>query len=212
MAASIPAYNGYARKVLMSAMDQKLLAEVPALGSSGKTADPRYMQMLVPMRYEQQLLRRPASEWPEPINWMFSHLNNPICTPMQGPSGLGASGRLVNWDRCNDLARINLPILGIGARHDTMDLAYMTKMAVKLPHGDFLYLPESGQAVRWDEPDRCFEGLTRFLKSVPWGQDPRRVSPATPQQCAHRRPRSPGRRYPFSTARRPNRLTHRQHP
>jgi len=167
MMASIPAYNDYARTVLMPAMDQKKLAEVQALEAAGKTDDPRYMQILVPMHYEQHVLRRPAADWPEPINRMFSHLNSHVYTLMQGPSELGASGRLVNWDRFDDLARITVPTLVIGARHDTMDPVHMARMAVRLPHGDLLYMPESGHAAWWDEPDRCFAGMTGFLKKLP---------------------------------------------
>src|SRR6188474_704242 len=48
MMASIPQYNDYAQKVLMPAMDQKVLAEVKQLEATGKYEDPRYMQLLIP--------------------------------------------------------------------------------------------------------------------------------------------------------------------
>src|SRR5262245_58550113 len=41
MMASIPAYNEYARKVLMPAMDQTALAEIRRLEAAGKTEEPR---------------------------------------------------------------------------------------------------------------------------------------------------------------------------
>lgn len=42
---------------------------------------------------------------------------------MEGPSELGisADARLASSDRTDDLASIEVPILVIGARHDTMD-------------------------------------------------------------------------------------------
>jgi proline iminopeptidase len=166
MMASVPAYNAYARDVLMPAMDQKLLAEVKALEASGKTDDPRYMQILMPMHYEKHILRRPAAQWPEPITRTFSHLNAHLYTLMQGPSELGASGRLEHWDRFDDLARITVPTLVIGARYDSMDPVYMARMAVRLPRGDFLYMPESGHLAMWDEPRRYFTGLAAFLGRV----------------------------------------------
>ena len=61
MVASAPAYNAYARNVLMQAMDQERLAEVKALEAAGKTADPRFMQLLMPTHYEKHVLRRPAA-------------------------------------------------------------------------------------------------------------------------------------------------------
>ena len=54
-----------------------------------------------------------------------------------------ASGRLANWDRFDDLGRIDVPTLVIGAQHDTMDPAYMQAMAEKLPKGRYLYLPRT---------------------------------------------------------------------
>jgi hypothetical protein len=44
--------------------------------------------------YVHHVLRMPADEWPEPIMRSFSHLNRSIYVPMQGPSELGASGKL----------------------------------------------------------------------------------------------------------------------
>jgi proline iminopeptidase len=40
---------------------------------------------------------------------------------VQGPSELGASGKLENWDRSKDLSRIAMPTLVIGARYDDVD-------------------------------------------------------------------------------------------
>lgn len=164
MMASTPAYNDYATRVLMPAMDQKQLAEVKALEAAGKTDDPRYMQILIPLHYEKHLLRLPADQWPEPVNRAFAHLNTQVYTLMQGPSELGASGRLAQWDRFADLARITTPTLVIGARYDTMDPAYMEAMAKKLPKGEYLYLPEGSHMALYDDQQRYFSGLIAFLK------------------------------------------------
>ena len=53
----------------------------------------------------------------------------------QNAAGRGASGRLAAWDRFDDLERITVPTLVIGAAHDTMDPAYMQTMAERLPKG-----------------------------------------------------------------------------
>jgi proline iminopeptidase len=165
MMASIPAYNAYAQKTLMPAMDQTLLAEVKAIEARGDTANPRYMQILGPMHYERHFLRRPAAEWPEPVNRAFGQLNTQLYTLMQGPSELGASGRLVNWDRFEDLARIKTPTLVIGARYDTMDPAHMAAMAKKLPNGQFALMPEGSHMAMYDDQQRYFAALTAFLKA-----------------------------------------------
>lgn len=164
MMASIPAYNAYARSTLMPAMDQKALAEVQALETAGKSDDARYMQILVPMHYEQHILRRPFAEWPEPVVRAFGHINSHVYTLMQGPSELGASGRLEQWDHFAELDRIAVPTLVIGARYDTMDPKHMEAMAARLPKGEYLYLPDGSHMALYDDQQRYFAGLAQFLR------------------------------------------------
>jgi proline iminopeptidase len=166
MMASIPAYNDYAKRVLMPAMDQKALAEIQRLEAEKKTDDPRYMALLMPHHYEKHILRRPAAVWPEPVNRSFKHLNLKIYVPMQGPSELGASGILEKWDRTKDLAKITAPTLVIGAAHDTMDPAHMKWMAEQLPNGRHLHLPEGSHMAMYDDQEAYFAGLVRFLREV----------------------------------------------
>jgi proline iminopeptidase len=163
---SIPAYNDYAHKVLMPAMDQKQLAEVQKLEAEHRTDDPRYMAILGPLHYEQHVLRMPEAQWPEPVTRSFGHINQQIYTLMQGPSELGASGRLLNWDRSKDLHRITVPTLVIGAQYDTMDPKYMAGMAKKLPHGQFLLCPKGSHMAMYDDQQVYFDGLIGFFRGV----------------------------------------------
>ncbi len=121
------------------------------------------MQILMPLHYEQHILRMPAEQWPEPVQRSFAHLNQPVYAHMQGPSELGAGGILVNWDRSADLGRIATPTLVIGARHDTMDPAHMEAMSKRLPHGSYLFLPEGSHMALYDDQARYFAGLIAFL-------------------------------------------------
>src|SRR4029079_12406887 len=57
MMASIPAYNEYAKKVLEPQMNQAALKEILDMEKSGKTEQPRYMELLLPNWYEQHILR-----------------------------------------------------------------------------------------------------------------------------------------------------------
>jgi proline iminopeptidase len=166
---SIPAYNDYARRVLMPAMNQEQLRLVQQLEASGQTSDPRYMQTLMPMHYEQHILRRPADQWPDGVNRAFAHLNQHVYALMQGPSELGASGRLVSWDRSGDLHRIALPTLVIGAGHDTMDPAWMQAMSRRLPHGEYLYCANGSHMAMYDDQECYFAGLIRFLHRIERG-------------------------------------------
>jgi proline iminopeptidase len=93
MMSSMPAYNEYAEKVLMPAMDPKVLAEVKALEAKKDYANPRYMELLIPHHYVEHVVRIPPDQWPDPVNLAFKHLNPAVYIPMQGPSELGASGK-----------------------------------------------------------------------------------------------------------------------
>ena len=170
MMASIPAYNEYATKVLMPAMDQKALAEIKQLEASGKYTDPRYMELLIPNHYVHHVIRMPADQWPDPVNRAFKHLNNAVYIPMQGPSELGASGKLVNWDRTGDLGKIAVPTLTIGGRYDTMDPAHMEMMSKAVQRGRYLYLPNGSHMSMYDDQQRYVTGLISFLRDVDEGR------------------------------------------
>lgn len=170
MMASIPAYNEYASTVLMPAMDQAALAEIKRLEASGQTDDPRYMELLIPHHYEQHLLRMPADQWPDPLSRAFEHLNPAIYVLMQGPSELGASGKLANWDRTADLGRIAVPTLVIGARYDTMDPAHMEMMAGRVQKGRYLFCPNGSHMAMYDDQRVYVNGVIQFVRDVDRGR------------------------------------------
>ena len=172
MMASIPAYNEYAEKVLMPGMDQAALGEIKRMEAAGETDTPRYMELLVPHHYERHVLRMPADEWPDPLKRAFKHVNPKIYVPLQGPSELGASGKLLNWDRTADLARITVPTLVIGARYDTMDPGHMEWMARAALHGRYLFCPNGSHLAMYDDQETYFRGLVQFVRDVNAGRFP----------------------------------------
>src|SRR3954462_4723101 len=166
MMASIPAYNEYARTVLMPRMDQKALAQILALEKKGDFENPRYEELLIPNFYQQHILRMPAEQWPDPVVRAFAHLNRKIYVPMQGPSEMGASGVLEKWDRTADLKSIQVPTLVIGARYDTMDPKHMEWMSKQLPKGRYLHCPNGSHLAMYDDGETYFGGLIGFLQSL----------------------------------------------
>ncbi|MEO8251814.1 MAG: proline iminopeptidase-family hydrolase [Chloroflexota bacterium] len=157
------AYNRYAEKVLMPAMNQAALAEIKELEARGDTDNPRYMALLTEHHYVHHILRMPAAEWPDAVNRSFAHINPAVYVPMQGPSELGMSGTLLDWDRTEDLHRIDVPTLVIGARHDTMDPVHMEAMASRFPHGRYLGCSNGSHLAMWDDAENYVPGLIDFL-------------------------------------------------
>ncbi len=169
MMASIPLYNEYAERVLMPSMDADVLAEIKRYEAAGEYDNPRYMELLVEHHYVYHVLRMPAEEWPDPVNRAFKHINSSIYVPMQGPSELGASGKLVNWDRTGDLSKIETASLMIGGQHDTMDPAHMEWMARTVQHGRYLDCPNGSHLALYDDQTTYFQGLIQFIYDVDAG-------------------------------------------
>jgi proline iminopeptidase len=166
MMSSVPAYNAYAKEVLMPKMNQAALSEILALEAKKDFDNPRYEDLLMSSFYTEHLLRMPADQWPDPVKRTFSHLNKKIYTPMQGPSEMGASGILERWDRSADLKTITVPTLVIGAAHDTMDPRHMEWMAKQLPKGRYLYCAKGSHLALYDDQVTWFSGVIQFLHDV----------------------------------------------
>jgi len=172
MMASIPAYNAYAESILMPQMDPGALAEIKALEAAGDYENPRFMDLLIRHHYVQHVLRMPHDEWPEPVLRAFKHLNPKVYIPMQGPSELGAAGKLLHWDRTQDLASITVPALVIGARYDTMDPEHLRMMAGMMPRGAYWDCPEGSHLALYDDQLRYFSGLIGFIEKVAAEKEP----------------------------------------
>ncbi|HYM50684.1 MAG TPA: proline iminopeptidase-family hydrolase [Candidatus Limnocylindrales bacterium] len=170
MMASCPAYNDYARTALMPTMDQAALAEIKQLEASSQFTSPRYMELLMPQHYVKHVLRMPVEDWPDPVNRAFAHINQTVYTLMQGPSELGLSGRLIDWDRTGDLSKLTVPTLVIGATHDTMDPKHMEWMAGQVQRGRFLLCPNGSHLAMYDDQATYVSGLIRFIQDVDTGR------------------------------------------
>jgi proline iminopeptidase len=167
MVMSIPDYNRYAADVLAKGMDPAVVKEIKVLEAKGQYESPRYMELLLPHFYAKHICRLP--EWPDAVNRAFARLNKDIYVLMQGPSEFGASGRLEAWDRKADLGKLGMPVLSIGAAHDTMDPAHMRWIAGQVKQGSFLHCPKGSHMAMWDDQEAYFGGLLRWLKAVDAG-------------------------------------------
>ena len=170
MMSSIPAYNDYAKDVLEPAMDQAALAKIKGFEAAGKFDDPQYMNLLTEHFYRQHFLRMPPEQWPDPVKRAFAHLNPKIYIPMQGPSELGASGKLLHWERTADLLKITVPTLVIAARNGTMDPKYLEMMADKLQKGQYFLCPDGSHLAMYDDQQVYMKGIINFIHNLDAGR------------------------------------------
>jgi len=168
MMSDVPAYNRYAQDVLKPTMDQDALKEIEALEWAGEIEDPRYMELLNEHHYIQHVLRMPLEDWPNPVQRAFAAINPAVYVSMQGPSelGIGQDAKLAQWSRFDDLSSIEVPVLVIGARYDTMDPAHIEQMADRLPLGQYLYCPKGSHLAMYDDQRTYFSGLLEFLHGL----------------------------------------------
>lgn len=166
MMMSCPEYGKYAKEILGPMMSSEVLTEIIELEEKNDFDNPRYMELLIPNFYVEHILRIPYEEWPDPVNRTFEHLNQEVYTSMQGPSEFGIRGKLETWDRTQDLDKINVPTLVIGATYDTMDPKHMEWVASQIKHGQFLLCPNGSHFAFYDDQETYFSGLIKFIKSV----------------------------------------------
>ncbi|PHI19769.1 proline iminopeptidase [Lewinellaceae bacterium SD302] len=164
MMSSCPAYGRYAHEVLGPGLGEETYRKILAYEDAEDFSNPDYVNLMTTEHYTKHVLRRPLGEWPRAVNVAFENTNPDIYVPMQGPSEFGIRGKLANWDRTEDLAKIEIPTLVIGAQHDTMDPAFMKMMSEKLPKGEYLHCPDGSHMAMWDDQEVYFMGIIDWLK------------------------------------------------
>lgn len=170
MMSSAPKYGKYADEVLAKQMDPLVLDTIRMIEAKGDFTNPKYMELLMPHFYAKHVMRIPLENWPEPVTRSFGKLNQSLYVTMQGPSEFGVSGKLEHWDRDRDLNKISVPILTIGAKHDTMDPEHMKWMSTQVQNGTFLYCPNGSHMCFYDDQEVYFKGLILFIHGVSAGE------------------------------------------
>lgn len=170
MMSSADAYVKYANDVLAKQMDPKVLDTIRQIEKKGDFENPKYMELLYPNFYAKHICRIPIDQWPEPMTRSFGKMNQSLYVTMQGPSEFGLSGKLLNWDVSKELPKLKMPVLVIGATHDTMDPEYMKWMSTQVAKGRFLLCTDGSHMAMYDDQKKYFPGLIRFLHDVEDGK------------------------------------------
>ena len=126
--------------------------------------NPEYERIMMEELYPQVICR--TKPWPEPVTRAFRDANLAIYNEMQGKSEFVVTGNFKDWERWDDLHKITVPTLTIGAAHDTMDPEDLKKMATLVTNGTSLICPNGSHLAMWDDQAVYFDGLLRFLKSL----------------------------------------------
>lgn len=165
MTADFAKYGAYNAK-LRSQMRKSLVDSLEGFEKKNDYMNPVYQGLVFNEYYCQHILRKPASEWPEPVLRSFKHVNQPVYEILQGPSEFVPGGRLVGWECWTRLKNLTIPTLMIGSHYDTMNPAEMEEMSKLVQNGTFLYCPNGGHLSMWDAQDEYYPGIIDFIKKV----------------------------------------------
>lgn len=165
MTAGIPAYEKYAATLLaeLPEADRMTLAKYAA---EGNYEAPEYMEVMMGKVYAKHVLR--MDPWPEPVSRSFRKFNAKIYNTMQGPNEFVITGNFKNWDRWEDLKKINVPVLVICGRHGTMSPEDIKRMGSLIPKSRVV-ITEGSHLEMYDAQEQYFRELVKFVKDVEAG-------------------------------------------
>ncbi len=168
MVPSIPDYMAYSDNVLAPKLPPDVLKEIMFYENKEDYGNERYLELVTQHYYTRHIIRMPQAEWPDPINRGFKHLNPDVYVTMQGPSEFGVKGdaTLKNWDVKDQLHKIKVPTLSIGAEYDTMDPKQMEWISTTVKNGRYLHCPNGSHLSQFDDQKNFFSGLIKFIKDV----------------------------------------------
>ncbi len=168
MMASIPDYMKYSDEVLAPKLPEDVLEEIMKYENAEDYSNERYLELVVNHYYTRHVIRMEPENWPDPISRGFKHLNPDVYVTMQGPSEFGVKGdaTLKAWDIKDQLPKISVPTLTIGAQYDTMDPKHMEWISQTVQNGRYLHCPNGSHLCQFDDQKNFFNGLVQFIKDV----------------------------------------------
>jgi proline iminopeptidase len=94
---------------------------------------------------------------PQGLTFLFAHFNEKVLQTIR-------AGNYRQWNRWDDLAKINVPTLIIAGRYDTIDPADAVKMAQLIPNAKAIICEKGSHLTLYDDPDSYFGAILSFLK------------------------------------------------
>jgi proline iminopeptidase len=163
MTAGIQAYLRRLNDIKQQLPPEKI-ARLDALEAAEDYDNPEYTALMMDDLYPMAICR--IEPWPESVTRAFRDANLQVYNTMQGKSEFVVTGYFKDWERWDDLHRITVRTLTIGARYDSMDPADIIRMAELMPNAESAICPNGSHLAMWDDQAVYFDHLLRFLKSL----------------------------------------------
>ncbi|MFS0576668.1 proline iminopeptidase-family hydrolase [Sporosarcina sp. 179-K 3D1 HS] len=167
MTASIPSY---VKKIneLRNALPVEIIKKLEKYENEEDYQNPEYEELLHEHLYSKHICR--LDPWPDSVVRGLSHINPQVYNTMQGPNEFVVTGTFKDWDRWDDLHRITVPTLLLGAKYDTMAVEDKEEMGRRIPNSRVAICPNGSHLAMWDDADNYFDYIKDFVRDVEGGR------------------------------------------
>lgn len=150
---------------------ERLLAQLPndvqeavkSHEAAGTTESPEYQEAI--MAYYKRFFSR-ADPWPPYLLQAFEDLNTDIYGLMWGPSELGATGTLKDYEREDMLPGLDVPVLFTVGRYDEATPETVERHSSLVPDSRIVIFENSAHMTMIDEPQANVATVREFLNGV----------------------------------------------
>ncbi len=163
MTAGITAYLRRLNEIAQQLPPEKL-ARLNALEAARDYDNPEYTSLMMDDLYPMAICR--SKPWPEPVSRAMRDANLQVYNTMQGASEFVVTGYFKGWERWDDLHRITVKTLTMGAAYDTMDPEDIRRMAELMPNARAVICANGSHMAMWDDQAAYFEYFLEFLKEL----------------------------------------------
>jgi proline iminopeptidase len=163
MTAGMQAYLRRINDIKLKLPPEKL-ARVNELEAANDFDNPDYERIMMEDLYPEAICR--IQPWPESVTRAFRLANLKIYNHMQGKSEFVVTGTFKDWERWDDLHKITVRTLTLGAGNDTMDPEDIKRMATLMPNATSAICPNGSHLAMWDDQEAYFTHLLGFLRSL----------------------------------------------
>lgn len=166
MTASIPSY---VKKIneLRNKLPVDIIKKLEAYEAVEDYGNEEYEELLHEHLYSKHICR--LDPWPDAVVRGLSKINSQVYNTMQGPNEFVVTGTFKDWDRWDDLYKITVPTLVLGAKYDTMAVEDKEEMGRRLPNSRVGICPNGSHLAMWDDADNYFNFIKGFVKDVESG-------------------------------------------
>lgn len=167
MAASVPSYITSLERIRKK-LPRDLQEALAYYEKRGDYHNPEYEKLMYNKVYTMNVCK--LDPWPEFVEKALDDTNEQIYETMQGPNEFVVIGNLKNWDRWNDISKITVPTLVIGARYDTMDYHDIERMGKLFPKGEVFVSEKGSHLAMYDDSQAYFHHLVAFLHRLEYAE------------------------------------------